>query len=79
MRSGRMAQRVSIMNRSKTLAKVIKEMEHREALGILKYGTTVDRNDLTLVEWLEHAKEEAMDQVLYLQAAINNLKGLNGE
>ena len=62
------------MNRSKTLTKVIKEMEHREALGIFKYGTTVDRDNLTLVEWLEHAKEEVMDQVLYLQAAINKLK-----
>lgn len=62
------------MNRSKTLNKVIVEMENREILGLKKYGATVDRKDLTLVQWLEHAKEEAMDQVLYLQAAINELK-----
>lgn len=64
---------------SKTLNQVLEQMNGREQLGLHKYGTTVDRDDLTLIEWLEHAKEEAMDQVLYLQAAINKLKSESHE
>jgi hypothetical protein len=36
---------------------------------IKKYGTTLEKNSLTLSEWLQHAKEEAMDMVLYLHKA----------
>jgi hypothetical protein len=33
---------------------------------------TLDRTDLSLLDWLEHAKEESMDQVLYLERAIRS-------
>ena len=59
---------------SKTLDKVIAQLQQREELGKSKYGTTVDREDLTMIEWLEHAKQEAMDQVLYLQRCIDYLQ-----
>jgi hypothetical protein len=32
-----------------------------------KYGTTLDRDDLDLLDWIEHSKQEAMDFVLYLE------------
>jgi hypothetical protein len=31
------------------------------------YGTTLDRQDLTRSEWLQHAYEEALDLALYLK------------
>ena len=62
---------------SKTLDKVIAQLQEREELGESKYGTTVDREDLTMIEWLEHAKQEAMDQVLYLQRCIDYLQPNN--
>ena len=62
---------------SKTLDKVIAQLKDREELGKVKYGTTVDRDDLTMIEWLEHAKQEAMDQVLYLQRCIDYLQPNN--
>jgi hypothetical protein len=46
---------------------VIEQYFQRSQLGIKKYNTTLDRNDLSLHEWLEHAKQEAMDFVLYIQ------------
>ena len=55
------------MSQSKTLERVIKQLEERERRGVSKYGTTVDRQDLEEWQWVRHAKEEAMDQVLYLQ------------
>ena len=40
-------------------------------LGKNKYGVTMERNDLTNVEWLKHAQEEAMDLAVYLEKLIN--------
>ena len=33
----------------------------RSDVGKKKYGTTMERKDLTKLEWLKHAQEEAMD------------------
>ena len=36
-------------------------------MGKKKYETDLDRTDLSLVEWIEHAKQEHMDAILYLE------------
>ena len=38
----------------------------RGEIGYKKYGVTMDRNDLDIVEWIDHAIEEQMDNILYL-------------
>jgi hypothetical protein len=53
---------------------VVKQFKERSEIGITKYGVTLDREDLTLIEWLEHTKQEQMDSVLYLEKAIKELK-----
>jgi hypothetical protein len=53
---------------------VIKQFKDRSNVGIAKYGVTLDRNDLSLIEWLEHTKQEQMDSVLYLEKAIKELR-----
>jgi len=45
----------------------------RAAAGFIKYGTTLERQDLTLRDWLQHALEEVLDQANYLQAAIQKI------
>ena len=35
--------------------------------GKEKYGTDLDRQDLSLLDWIEHAKQEHMDAILYLE------------
>jgi len=57
---------------SKTLDAVIKDMRDRESLGLKKYGCTVDREDLNMIDWLQHAYEETLDKALYLKSAIRN-------
>ena len=47
------------------------DLKRRSELGIKKYGTTLDRNDLTEVEWLNHAYEECLDKALYLKKLIS--------
>lgn len=46
---------------------VINKFKQRSEVGIKKYGTTMDRDDLTRNEWINHAQEEAMDLILYLE------------
>ena len=46
---------------------VIKQFKDRSSVGIEKYGVTLDRTDLTRLDWINHAQQEAMDLVLYLE------------
>jgi hypothetical protein len=46
---------------------VIEQFKQRSNVGIKKYNTTLDRTDLTRLQWLQHAQEEAMDLILYLE------------
>ncbi len=42
----------------------------RSQVGIAKYGVTLERKDLSLRDWLQHAYEETLDQANYLKRAI---------
>jgi hypothetical protein len=46
---------------------VINKFKQRSEVGIQKYNTTLDRDDLTKQDWINHAQEEAMDLILYLE------------
>ena len=46
---------------------IIEQFKERSARGKAKYGVDLDRTDLTLLEWIEHAKQEHMDAILYLE------------
>jgi len=49
---------------------VIDKFVERAKIGKNKYGTDLDRTDLELEDYLEHALEEHMDAILYLQKAL---------
>jgi hypothetical protein len=53
---------------------VIDKFVERAQVGIKKYGTNLDRNDLSLEQWLEHSIEEQLDNILYLQRALKELR-----
>jgi hypothetical protein len=55
---------------STILQVVIAELKVREERGLQKYGTTMDRTDLTEKQWLQHAYEEALDLAMYLRKLI---------
>ena len=56
---------------SKIEERVAQEILERSKAGEAKYGGTMERNDLSRLEWLQHAKEEAMDLAVYLQKLID--------
>jgi hypothetical protein len=49
------------------VSSIINQFTTRALMGQKKYGVNLDRNDLTLLEWIEHAKQEHMDAILYLE------------
>lgn len=46
---------------------VINQFSERSRVGIDKYGVTLDRTDLSTLEWLKHLQEELMDATLYIE------------
>ena len=46
---------------------VISQFLERGEFGLNKYGTTLDRTDLNVDDWIEHMKQELMDAILYLE------------
>lgn len=54
-------------SRSRILDRIVDRFEDREKEGLVNYGTTMDRDDLSIIDWLVHLQEEIMDAVLYLE------------
>jgi len=61
------------------LQSVIADLESREEKGRAEYGTTVDRTDLSPMDWDQHLYEELLDSALYLKrrSRMNNLQNLS--
>jgi len=47
--------------------KVIDKYQERSEAGIKKYNNTLERNDLSFIQWLTHLQEELMDATLYIE------------
>ena len=69
-----MVKDVLIMTPDEIVRSVLKRFNERSWIGIEKYSTTLERNDLSTLEWLTHAQEEAMDFVLYLERLKQEFK-----
>lgn len=50
--------------------RVIAKLRGRRDMGRKKYGVSMDRTDLTHLQWLVHAQEEALDLANYLERLI---------
>mgnify|MGYP006916635083 FL=1 len=51
---------------------VAEKLQKRAAAGLAKYGVTMERTDLSRLDWLIHAQEEAMDLAVYLERLIQD-------
>jgi hypothetical protein len=62
-----MSQWIETQIQDSVVQSVINKFKQRSEVGIQKYNTTLDREDLTRQDWINHAQEEAMDLILYLE------------
>ena len=57
--------------------KVIAQIKQRQEAGLAKYGTSMRRTDLSVHDWIQHAKEEMLDGAIYLQKLQDQLEHTN--
>jgi hypothetical protein len=53
--------------KDKFVQQVKDKFEERSQVGIKKYNTTLERDDLNFLDWLTHLQEELMDATLYVE------------
>ena len=56
-----------ILVKDSIVESVIEQFKQRSETGIKKYNTTLDRKDLSRLEWLQHLQEELFDASLYIE------------
>jgi len=56
------------------VSSVLDKYKKRSEVGMSKYGTNLDRNDLSVSEWLIHLQEELMDASLYIEKLLTEYK-----
>jgi hypothetical protein len=64
---------ITIDNKDTIVFKVAALLRARSDTGIRKYGTTLDRTDLSVKQWIDHAIEESLDHALYLMKLKDEL------
>jgi len=58
---------------------IIKEFGERAQKGYEKYGTDMDRTDLSVADWAQHLREELMDGLVYLTRLKRDISFLEQE
>jgi hypothetical protein len=64
---------ITIDNKDTIVFKIAQMLRSRSETGIRKYGTTMDRTDLEVKQWIDHAIEESLDHALYLMKLKHEL------
>ena len=59
---------------SKIEDQVIERIQQRVERGLKKYNTDMERVDLTLIEWLQHAQAEMLDGAIYLERLLEEFQ-----
>lgn len=58
---------------SKIEESVINKIRSRAEVGEKKYGVTMEREDLSILDWLTHLQEELFDASIYVEKLINKV------
>jgi hypothetical protein len=64
---------ITIDNKDSVVYRIAHLLRSRSETGIRKYGTTLDRTDLEVKQWIDHAIEESLDHALYLMKLKDEL------
>lgn len=54
---------------------VVDFLRTRAETGKKKYGVTMERNDLSFLEWLQHLQEELLDAAIYVEKLKEEVRG----
>ena len=65
----------SILKTDSIVDSIIDQFVDRAQFGKTKYNTDLDRDALSIPDWIEHAQQELMDGILYLEKLKKILGG----
>jgi tRNA A37 threonylcarbamoyladenosine biosynthesis protein TsaE len=65
--------------KDKIVTAVTDKFQDRSEVGQKKYGASLERDDLNLLEWLNHLQEELMDATLYVEKLKQEIQSMNIE
>jgi hypothetical protein len=71
-------QQLDLTNLDSVVKSILHKFADRADFGKKKYGTDLDRTDLKTLDWINHAQEELMDGILYLEKLKNNFSENTG-
>ncbi len=57
---------------------VLDRVYSRAEQGMETYGVSMERDDLTVTQWIDHAIEEALDFAVYMTRVKSDLKTIIG-
>lgn len=61
------------LNEDSIVNKVVESFKERSNVGFKKYGVTLDRKDLSPLEWINHLQQELQDAILYAEKLKEDL------
>ena len=64
----------TILKTDTVVDSIVDSFISRASKGKTKYGHTLDRQDLSVLDWIEHAQQELQDGILYLEKLKQTLK-----
>lgn len=67
------------INKPSTVERACKLIQGRANVGEVKYGVSIDRDDLTASQWAQHALEEMLDGAQYLIRLKDEMEALQKE
>ena len=71
-------EQLDLTNLDSVVKSILHKFADRADFGKKKYGTDLDRTDLKTLDWINHAQEELMDGILYLEKLKRNFSDNTG-
>lgn len=69
----------STVIRDSVTGEIIAKLAQRSAIGVVKYGNTLDRKDFSLSDWLAYMVEELLDGAQYAHRAAKDSDGARAD
>lgn len=66
--------KVDLVGSDPIVQSVVDRISRRSDAGMKKYGVTMLRDDVSTVQWLRHAQEEALDFAVYIERIIHDIE-----
>ena len=65
----------TILKTDTVVDSIVDSFISRASKGKTKYGHTLDRQDLSVLDWINHSQQELQDGILYLEKLKKTLGG----